>query len=82
MVVSQYKVTFDILGRGVQVEIYVVKNLTTKLILGMDFIQRGNVVIKEVNQTVSINGEVISRKFLGAKEFPRSRRSRCRMEDR
>ena len=39
MVVSQYKVTFDILGRGVPVEIYVVKNLTTKLILGMDFIQ-------------------------------------------
>ena len=68
MVVSQYKVTFDILGRGIPVEIYVVKNLTTKLILGMDFIQRGNVVINGANQTISVNGEVISRKFLGAKD--------------
>ena len=68
MVVSQYKVTFDILGRGVPVEIYVVKNFTTKLILGMDFIQRGNVVINGANQTLSVNGEVISRKFLGARD--------------
>ena len=34
----------------------------------MDFIQRGNVVINGVNQTISVNGEVISRKFLGAKD--------------
>ena len=54
--------------RGVPVEIYVVKNLTAKLILGMDFIQRGNVLINGANQTVSVNGEVISRKFLGAKD--------------
>ena len=34
----------------------------------MDLIQRGNVLINGANQTVSVNGEVISRKFLGVRD--------------
>ena len=69
-VMSQYNIPIEVNKRAVNIELYVIKNMSTKLILGMDFYQKAGIIVNGMNTTVSANGKVLVEGFYGDKELP------------
>ena len=68
-VVGLYRIPIEIRKKSINVEIYVVKNLSSKLILGMDFMTKANINIDVAKTIVSVNGKTICTQFFHEREI-------------